>query len=198
MSYLEILESELSRFQLELEPVQKEKLALYCDELSRWNQRMNLTSLKEKALVRRLVVEPAWVGKQLKLKGVLLDIGSGNGSPAIPFQVVCGFRKSHLVEARTKRAAFLRHMISTLKLQNTEVHRVRFDDLETGIERPDWVTLQAVALTEAMMASIRRISKSTTNVVWLTSAASEPELQSSDTLSVPITGTKVLVFQARS
>ena len=198
MSYLEILESELSRFQLELEPVQKEKLALYCDELSRWNQRMNLTSLKEKALVRRLVVEPAWVGKQLKLKGVLLDIGSGNGSPAIPFQVVCGFRKSLLVEARTKRAAFLRHMISTLKLQNTEVHRVRFDDLETGIERPDWVTLQAVALTEAMIASIRRISKSTTNVVWLTSATSEPELQPSDVVSVPITGTKVLVFQARS
>jgi 16S rRNA (guanine527-N7)-methyltransferase len=195
VSYREILEADLPKFQIELESVQREKLALYCQELSRWNQKINLTSLEGKALVRRLVLEPVWVGMQLKPQGISLDIGSGNGSPAIPLQVVCSFRRSHLVEARTKRAAFLRHLISTLKLHDTEVHRVRFEDLE-GIDRPDWVTLQAVALTEHMMTSIRRISKSTTNVVWLTSTSFRTKLQPSHILSIPVTDTKVLVFQA--
>jgi 16S rRNA (guanine527-N7)-methyltransferase len=195
VSYLEILESELPKFQIELDSVQREKLSLYCEELSRWNRKINLTSLQGKALVRRLVLEPAWVGKQLKLQGILLDIGSGNGSPAIPLQVVCGFRRSHLVEARTKRAAFLRHIISTLDLLNTEVHRARFEDLEKNTECPDWITLQAVALTKDMMVSIRKISKSTTSVVWITSASFQTELQPSHIFSIPITDTRVLVFQ---
>ena len=195
VSYLEILESELSRFQIELDSVQKEKLAIYCEELSRWNQKINLTSLQGEALVRRLVLEPAWVGKQLKLQGILLDIGSGNGSPAIPLEIVCGFRKSHLVEARTKRAAFLRHLTAILNLVNTEVHKARFENLEKSIESPDWITLQAVALTKDMLGSMRKISKSTTNVVWLTSSTFQTELQASHVFSIPVTGSKAVVFQ---
>jgi 16S rRNA (guanine527-N7)-methyltransferase len=196
VSYLEILESELRKFEIELNSGQVEKLAVYCHELSRWNQKLNLTGLEGKALVRRLVLEPAWVGIQLKPHGVLLDIGSGNGSPAIPLHVVCGFQKCQLIEARTKRAAFLRHVISTLNLLQTVVHRVRFEDLDPDIVYPDWVTLQAVALTTDRMTSIRRIAKATTNVVWVTSATARTELQPSHTLSIPDTDTKVLVFPA--
>ena len=194
MSYLEILESELSRFEIELDSVQKGKLAIYCEELSRWNQKINLTSLAGQALVRRLVLEPVWVGTQLKLHGILLDIGSGNGSPAIPLDIVCGFRECHLVEARTKRAAFLRHLIATLSLVNTEVHKARFENLERSIESPDWITLQAVAFTKDILGSIRTISASTTNVVWITSSTFQTELQPSHILSVPVTDSKVLVF----
>jgi 16S rRNA (guanine(527)-N(7))-methyltransferase RsmG len=194
VSYLEILESELPKFQIELDSFQKEKLAIYCEELSRWNQKINLTSLQGEALVRRLVLEPAWVGKQLKPEGILMDIGSGNGSPAIPLLVVGGFRKSHLVEARTKRAVFLRHIISILNLANSEVHRVRFEDLEKDRECPDWITLQAIDLTKDMMTAIRNISKSTTSVVWITSATLQTELQPSHIFSIPATDTKVLIF----
>jgi 16S rRNA (guanine(527)-N(7))-methyltransferase RsmG len=195
VSYLEILESELPKFQIELDSFQKEKLAIYCEELSRWNQKINLTSLQGEALVRRLVLEPAWVGNQLKPEGILMDIGSGNGSPAIPLLVVGGFRKSHLVEARTKRAVFLRHIISTLNLANSEVHRVRFEDLEKDRECPDWITLQAIALTKDMMTAIRNISKATTNVVWITSATLQTELQPSHIFPIPGTDTKVLIFE---
>ena len=195
MYYRQILESELPQFRLELDSEQREKLAAYCEELSRWNQKMNLTGLEGRALVRRLVMEPAWVGMELKPEGVLLDIGSGNGSPAIPLQVVCGFRSCHLVEARTKRVAFLRHIVSALNLTNTEVHRARFEELDIHIESPNWVTLQAVALTKQLVTFIRRVSEPTTNVVWMTSAASQTELQPSHSLSVPLTGTKVLIFQ---
>jgi 16S rRNA (guanine527-N7)-methyltransferase len=195
VTYLEILESELRTFQFDLEPEQKTTLATYCDELSRWNKKINLTGLTGAALVRRLVVEPAWIGLQLKPQGTLLDIGSGNGSPAIPFQVVSQFEECHLVEARTRRAAFLRHLVVGLRLPNVEIHHARFEDVAQSIGSPDWVTLQAVALTEELMSSIQKVSHTTTTVVWITSSVVEsPGLQASASLNVPITGTRVFLF----
>lgn len=196
MSYLDILESELHQFQIDLNLQQKETLAVYCDELTRWNRKMNLTGLAGSALVRRLVVEPVWVGLQLKSgQGILLDIGSGNGSPAIPLQVVCGFRKCQLVEARTRRAAFLRHLVSVLKLGEMEIHRARFSDVAEAIDPPDWVTLQAVALTKELLDSLRPVARATTTVVWISSATTKADLKPSDSFTVPITGTRVSLFR---
>ena len=67
MPLLEVLEKELSRFQLELNSNQLSTMARYCDELVRWNAKMNLTGLAGAELVRRLVVEPVWIATQLRL-----------------------------------------------------------------------------------------------------------------------------------
>jgi 16S rRNA (guanine527-N7)-methyltransferase len=191
---LELLELDLQRFKIELPRAQKILLAGYCDELSRWNKRINLTALSGASLVRRLVVEPVWIARELGLQGSLLDIGSGNGSPAIPFQIVCPLRECHLVEARTKRAAFLRHMTTTLRLGNTAVHRARFEDISTTLKTPDWISLRAVALTEKLIDSLRKISSPTTTIVWMTSSA-RAILNPVRTVSVPITGTRVFLFK---
>jgi 16S rRNA (guanine527-N7)-methyltransferase len=194
VSYLELLEAELREFGIDLDSRQKVTLVAYCNELSRWNKKMNLTALKGAALVRRLVVEPVWIGTRLRPAGVLLDIGSGNGSPAIPLQVISRFRKCHLVEARSKRAAFLRHLATTLDLSTVEVHRAVFEEIAPHLEPPDWVTLQAVALTKELSAQICRTSRSTTTVVWITSAVVKTSIQPTRTITIPITGTRVSLF----
>jgi 16S rRNA (guanine(527)-N(7))-methyltransferase RsmG len=194
VSHLELLELELRTFEIELPSSQKLSLAAYCDELSRWNKKINLTGLSGAGMVRRLVVEPVWIGLQLDLSGVLADVGSGNGSPAIPLHVVCSLQVSHLIEARTKRAAFLRHIATTLKLSGVQVHRDRFEDVSGGLGQVDWVTLQAVALQAELIDSIKQISSVTTNIVWITSSTVEPPLKPIRTLRVPITDTQVFVF----
>src|SRR5438094_7814509 len=108
---LEVLESELRHFQIDLSGNQKRLLARYCDELVHWNKKINLTGLSGANMVRRLVVEPVWVGLQLKALGNLVDIGSGNGSPAVPLHVLCKFQNVHLAQARSKGLEFLRHVI---------------------------------------------------------------------------------------
>ena len=195
VSHREVLEAELGEFQIELPPVQKLTLARYCDELAHWNKRINLTGLWGADMVRRLVVEPVWTGLQLKPSGVLADIGSGNGSPAIPLHVVRGFNTCHLIEARTKRAAFLRNVTTTLKLPEIKVHLGRFEEVAQILGSPDWITLQAVALTDELLDSIRLISSSTTKIVWITAQGVETELLPMKTLTIPITGTQVLLFQ---
>jgi 16S rRNA (guanine527-N7)-methyltransferase len=186
---------ELRTFRLDLPSQQRLLLAKYCDELTRWNKRINLTALSGSSLVRRLVIEPAWIALELKPAGVLADIGSGNGSPAIPFHIVAQLKETHLIEARTKRAAFLRHLASSLQVLGLSVHRGRFDDVAPSLGPVDWVTLQGIALSEELIAAIGQMTAKTTNVVWITSNASRFSLKPDAELEVPITGTKVLLFR---
>jgi len=190
----EILESELQKFQLDLPDSQKLLLARYCDELVHWNQKINLTGLTGANMVRRLVVEPVWVGLRLKPSGMLVDIGSGNGSPAIPLHIVSHLDKTHLIEARTKRAVFLRHLAASLKLSDLAVHHARFQEVAPILGSPDWITLQGVALSPELVDSIRQISSKTTTVVWITSDARAP-MDPVEVLDVPITRTQVFLFQ---
>jgi 16S rRNA (guanine(527)-N(7))-methyltransferase RsmG len=196
VSYREILEAELTKFKIVLEETQKRRLAAYCDELVRWNATMNLTGLSGSALVRRLVVEPVWIAREVGIgRESLVDIGSGNGSPAIPFLITCSLRACHLIEARSKRAAFLRQIVAAEKLPNTVVHRARFEDVVGTLESPSWISLQAVALTDTLVGAIRRIANTTTTIVWITSAIATTPVKPLQTVTVPLTGTRVLLFR---
>jgi 16S rRNA (guanine527-N7)-methyltransferase len=195
VSHLELLESEFHTFHIELAQVQKLALASYCDELVRWNNKMNLTSLSGARLVRRLVAEPVWIARELQLAGSFADIGSGNGSPAIPFHIVSRFVSCDLIEARAKRAAFLRHVALALKLPSVTVHRARFEDVARSLKSPNWISLQAVALSSKIIDSIRPIAGSATTIVWISSQGTEPDWTPIRTLTVPRTTTQVFLFK---
>jgi 16S rRNA (guanine527-N7)-methyltransferase len=195
VAYLDILTSQLLEFGIDVPESQKISLAAYCDELIRWNEKINLTALSGEKLVQRLVVEPVWIAQALKLSGSLTDIGSGNGSPAIPFQIVCPYLRCDLVEARAKRAAFLRHLCLKLKLPGTRIHRAKYEDIAPAVSQSDWITLQAVALTPQLLSVIRGFVRSTTTIVWITAGNVETTLSPVESLSVPITGTRVLLFR---
>jgi 16S rRNA (guanine(527)-N(7))-methyltransferase RsmG len=193
--YLDLIESEFDIFKIELDASQKQALARYCEELARWNQKINLTGLAGAALVRRLVAEPVWIAHELELAGSLIDIGSGNGSPAVPFRITRPFRSCELIESRLKRAGFLRQLASTLKLSNVKIHCARFEDIVSDLEQPDWISLQAVALNRRLFEAIRVIAGSTTKIVWITSLQASTEVAPERTLKVPNTGTQVFVFR---
>ena len=193
MGYSEILDSECKKLSLNPPVEQREKLAAYCTELERWNQKTNLTSLSGVELVRRLVVEPVWIGAELGISGVLADIGSGNGAPAIPLASTRSLIEAHLVESRLKRAAFLRHLKAKLELTNVSVHHNRFEDIASELKPLDWITLQAVALSPSMLALLREAATPTTKVVWITARAESP-VPSSTMLRVPGSETVAWVF----
>ncbi len=194
MSHIEVLESELRNFQIDLPDAEKCILARYCDELVHWNKTINLTGLSGRDMVRRLVVEPVWIGLQLKPEGVLADIGSGNGSPAIPLNVVSKFRKAHLIEARARRAAFLRHLTTTLTLSDVLVHRARFEAIVPELEPVDWISLQGVLFDRQLVDCIKKVASATTNIVWISSQDVSTPLKPKRILGVPYTNTQVFVF----
>src|SRR6266581_8854059 len=101
--------------------------------LREWGRRMNLTGLKdEPAIIRRHFLEPLAVADLLEDGGRLIDLGSGNGFPAIPLKVLRPGLELILVESSEKKSAFLWAVIRELGLTGArvETRRVRrLDDL---------------------------------------------------------------------
>lgn len=155
---------------------------------------MNLTALSGRTMVRRLVAEPAWIGQQLRLSGRLMDVGSGNGSPGIPLYATCSLSTAHLIEARSKRAAFLRHVVGKLRMKDVFVEQLRIEALD-HLETPvDWITLQAVRYSTSLGTVLRRFSLPSTKVVWLTGQSPCPA-EGAQALNVPGSKTQVWVFR---
>lgn len=107
-----------------------ERLGAYVELLRRWNAKLNLTRLdRDDAGLARLVIEPLAAVPYLPRQGTLVDIGSGGGSPAIPLKLAAPGLALRMVEAKTRKAAFLREAVRHLGLDRTEVLAERYEDL---------------------------------------------------------------------
>jgi len=194
VSTARILREELARLSLVFPKETEQKLVVYLDELDRWTRKMNLTALTGAERVRRLVAEPAWIAQQLQMSGGLVDVGSGNGCPGVSMCVTRGLEKACLVEARAKRAAFLRHVSGKVGLKSIEVYESRLQDV-TRLPAPmGWATMQAVSPTGEILQALRRLTSPTTRVVWITSNSACPCAEA-DLISVPGSNTEAWVFQ---
>ena len=127
----ERLRSRAVRAGLELRPPLAERLCVYVELLQQWNARMNLTALDDGDHgLDRLVIEPLAAaaraaGGPLKV----IDIGSGGGSPAVPLRLVLGAGSLSMVEARARKAVFLREVVRKLELEAARVETGRYEDL---------------------------------------------------------------------
>ena len=137
-----------------------EELQAYWELLSRWNARMNLTSLdnREEA-IDRLLIEPLIAARQLRTgKTTLLDVGSGGGSPAIPLKLAVPTIALCMVEAKTRKSAFLREAVRELALSDVRVETSRYEKL---LLRPDLheamdvVTLRAIRIEPKVLARLQ-------------------------------------------
>lgn len=95
--------------------------------LVHWNlvqearDRMNLTSLAGEAALYRLVVDSLSALWAYRGEAPSVDIGSGAGYPGLVLAAVYPQAEWTLVEARAKRAAFLRDAVEALELRNVRV-----------------------------------------------------------------------------
>lgn len=144
-------------------------LSAYFDLLQKWNRKVSLTSLPvdsggDEAL-DRLLIEPVLAAKYFRGEdSLVLDIGSGGGSPAIPMRLAVPTITLRMVESKTRKAAFLREVVRTLELDRVAVDAVRFEEL---LVRPalhdaaDVVTLRAVRADRKALSALQSFLKPT-------------------------------------
>jgi len=124
------------------------RLAGYVQELARWSRRMSLTSLDPAGIVERLVIPSLAIATLASYRsaGAVADLGSGGGIPGIPLQIAAPRRRFVLIEARQRRAVFLRHAVRSLEIGGVEVVAGRAEDLSWhGEAQVDLVVCRAVA-----------------------------------------------------
>ncbi len=93
----------------------------FLEELIKWNQRMNLTALRdERSIIVRHFLDSFTLVKYLPEGGSVLDIGSGAGFPGVPLKIVRPSLQVILLEASRKKTYFHRHIIRSLDLSDIE------------------------------------------------------------------------------
>ena len=144
-----------------------DRIEAYYQLLTHWNKRINLSALPLETMsdqaIDRVLIEPL-VAADVVPKGALRwwDLGSGGGSPALPIKIVRAYAQLTLVEARSKKVAFLREAVRELALQNVEVRDGRFEDIVGGVElygTSDLVTVRAVRIDSTLLALSRSVLK---------------------------------------
>jgi 16S rRNA (guanine527-N7)-methyltransferase len=132
------------------------KLLAYYTLLTRWNARMNLTSLSDpQEAIDRLLLEPVKAGQNVPSGRALVDLGSGGGSPAIPLALACGARSLLMIESKARKAAFLREAIRHVGLP-AAVECARLEDVLPKIRRAaDLVSIRAVRADEPLLTLVR-------------------------------------------
>jgi 16S rRNA (guanine527-N7)-methyltransferase len=142
---------------LGLTPRQLSSFEKYEQELLEWNEKFNLTAIRDSEGVRvkhfldslsclNVLKEPAPTR--------LIDIGTGAGFPGIPLKIALPNLRLTLVESVGKKADFCRHIVQVLGLEQVEVLQSRAEEL--GLDRShrehyDWVVARAVAAMPILM-----------------------------------------------
>jgi 16S rRNA (guanine527-N7)-methyltransferase len=123
----------------------------YEQELLDWNNRFNLTAIRDSEGIRVKHFLDS-LSCLLVLKDPaptrLIDIGTGAGFPGIPLKIVLPNLRLTLVESVGKKADFCRHMVQALGLDQVEILQARAEELgldRNHRERYDWVLARAVA-----------------------------------------------------
>jgi 16S rRNA (guanine527-N7)-methyltransferase len=137
-----------------------ERLAAYYELLVRWNRKINLTSLDNlDEAIDRLLLEPLVAARFIPASAtLLLDIGSGGGSPAIPFKLGVPRLAVTMVEAKARKSAFLREAIRQLAIEGAQVETARYEEL---LVRPELheayhvVSLRAVRIEARVLTSLQ-------------------------------------------
>lgn len=112
-------------------------LALYFQELVKWNRKVNLVarSLAADQILENHFLDSLTLLSQLSPETVaqetLLDVGTGAGFPGLVLKAACPALSVTLVEPRKNRFYFLKHMIRALGLQGIEVFDVRLAEKTT-------------------------------------------------------------------
>jgi 16S rRNA (guanine527-N7)-methyltransferase len=109
---------------------QARALEAYLSLLFRWSSTFNLTGFRgAEAAAEGLLFDATVVAPLLPEGGAILDVGAGAGGLAIALRVLRPDLALRLVEARAKRAAFLRAVRRELGLDRFEVIEARAEAL---------------------------------------------------------------------
>jgi 16S rRNA (guanine527-N7)-methyltransferase len=113
-----------------------DRLCAYYELLSRWNRKINLTSLENSdEAIDRLLLEPIIAARFLPpVHTRLIDIGTGGGSPAIPLKLIVPDMHLTMVEVKARKSAFLREAVRQLELPDAYVETARYEEL---LARPE-------------------------------------------------------------
>ena len=183
----------IAAMNLDIGEPQQQKLLAYLALLQKWNKTYNLTALRDEAkMVSHHLLDSLTLLPYIRNAQTLADIGSGGGMPGIPAAICRPDLQMTLVDANTKKTAFLQQAAIELGLDNVSVFAGRVENLH---QTADIVTSRAFAELADFVSLTRHLLHE--NSIWAAMKGAYPqdelfrlpenvEAYQTDRLSVPM------------
>jgi 16S rRNA (guanine527-N7)-methyltransferase len=143
----EVLVAGAAQLGLSLSSAQAQQLLRLLDELDDWNQRMNLTAIRERgAQITKHLLDSLAVHSYVRGERVA-DIGTGAGFPGLPLALVLPQAQFTLVDSTAKKLKFVEHAAQLLGLSNVQTVHTRAETYRPK-ERFDTIVSRAVGPIE--------------------------------------------------
>ncbi|MBR3302104.1 MAG: 16S rRNA (guanine(527)-N(7))-methyltransferase RsmG [Firmicutes bacterium] len=110
----------------------KEKLEKLADIILEWNEKINVTAIRDRAEFMKKNVEDSL--EVLKLPEFsdakrILDLGTGGGFPGLPLAIACPDKEFYLLDSVAKKLKVVAIAADELGLENVDVLNMRAEDL---------------------------------------------------------------------
>ncbi len=122
----------------------QDKFDLLLDELERWNRKVNLTAVRDRAQMVTLHIEDSLAARPYMEGRRILDVGTGAGFPGLPLAIAEPDREFTLLDSNNKKIMFVQHVAGALGLDNVTAVKARAEDYAPG-HRFDTVIARALA-----------------------------------------------------
>jgi len=176
----------LALFNVHLSGRQVMALLTYERELLEWNQKFNLTAIRDTESIRTkhfldsFSCVLAWKASP---PNHLIDVGTGAGFPGIPIKILYPNLRLTLVESVGKKAMFCQHIVRVLGLEHVDVIRARAEDLgqdPAHREKYDWAIARAVANLNVLSEYLIPLVKIGGNILAQKGESGPAEAQSAE------------------
>lgn len=137
---------------IKLTASQLASLECYEQQLLEWNLRFNLTAIQEPDKIRTkhfLDSLTCLIAMRETAMERVIDVGTGAGFPGVPLKIIYPRMQLTLVESVRKKVDFLRHLVTTLGLEQVEILNERIEtigQMPAHRQQYDWAIARAVAV----------------------------------------------------
>ena len=134
-NFCKVFDENLEKINIKIDIDKKEKYFYYMKQLLEWNEKINLTSIKdEKEFIVKHYIDSLTIVKEINEEDKVLDLGTGGGFPGIPLKLFYEKLDIFLLDSVKKKLDVIRNITDEMQIDKITFLHDRAENIRTGLE----------------------------------------------------------------